>query len=159
MKNRAYSLAEALIALLIMGLVAAIGIPQISIMAQKHQSKAIVAKMTYSIEAGVKEMLNDYNYETSSGSNIDKILLTGDNWENRLKSALSIQSNKLGKIPGEIKIETKQIPNDAAKYEFDTQVLKITIDTNGFDKKPNAKDVDVYEYVLTNGGIVKESNN
>ena len=83
MKKHGFTLAETLITLAILGVVAAIGIPQIVTMAQKHQSEAIRSKVVYQMELGVQKLISDTNNTQGNFSYVDKLMLI-NNWQSKL---------------------------------------------------------------------------
>lgn len=89
MKYRGFTLAEALITLAILGVIAAISIPQVVTMAQKHQSETMISKIVYQTELGVQKMISDYNLEKGGMSYVDKILPV-DKWQEKLPKVIRL---------------------------------------------------------------------
>ena len=142
MKKSGFTLSETLITLAILGIVAAIGIPQVVTMAQQHKSKAIVSKFVYSAELYAQKIIADYNANSGNFSYVDKLLLV-NNWDEKLKNYTDNDE-----LEGEITL-TKT--NSSDKYNSNADIMKITLDING-NKKPNKEGVDIFTYTMKNNG-------
>ena len=92
MKIKGFTLAEVIITLAIVGVIAAISIPQISIMTERHKSSAIVSKIVNTFEVGCKNMFDNYNMSNDSSSNVDKILLVGNDWNKLLAKEVGLKA-------------------------------------------------------------------
>ena len=91
MKKSGFTLSETLITLAILGVIAAIGIPQVVTMAQQHKNEAIRSKVVYQMELGVQKLISDTNRTSGNFSAIDKLMLI-DNWPSKLLRHIDVSS-------------------------------------------------------------------
>ena len=149
MKKKGFTLAEALVALGVIGVVAAILIPQLALGVQKKQAGAILAKAYTQIEQGMQNYVQAYNDTSADGSFVEKwteipnkdikVLMTYSGVKPVDISGTG-EAYRFNKLPVEFILTGSNVPYD------------IEIDINGIKKKPNISSVDRFKFVLTNEG-------
>ena len=161
-----FTLAEVLVTLSIVGIVAALTLPQVSGNAERKRSGAALGKIYQNIEAKAKEYL--YNYNTDHGTFYDKITLTdaGNGWQDNLLGhdglymfliPNSDDTYKMNKTPGEFQLAFQNVAG-ANRFATTTRILNITVDLNGFDKGPNIDGRDRFAFFMSNDGKLHADN-
>ena len=159
MKKLGFTLAEILIALAIVGVVAAISLPTLSLNTKKQAHEASLKVATSDLENAFASLI------VSEGLDV---LSETDAWQEDDYGFIDIlgkyikisKTSTLDSIEfGTTAFETK----NGFLYSFyregtpdsDGNVAKIYIDVNG-DKKPNKKDVDQFEFKLSDTGFLEK---
>lgn len=181
MKKKGFTLAEALVALAVVGVVAAITIPQIAIGVQKKQAGAMLAKAYAQIEQGMQNYVQAYNDTSADGSFVEKwinipsrdvkTLMTYSgakhveemsDYVSIKKVANSIYSSgikgdkfRFNKLPVEFITKIKGVVIKMGGEIISENDYSVTVDINGFDKKPNAYGSDVFEFTLNRKGYIE----
>ncbi|GEM_PF-5727105 len=158
MKNSkfGFTLAETLITLSIIGIIAALLIPQLAVNANRRMLGVNLGKSVYLTELACQKTISDYN-DGSSFSFLNKILLI-PNWQSlmivnmNVTSANSIYS--FVNLDSEFKM-TASNPANAQKLLPGTTAATIEIDPNGYAKRP----ADVYTFNLNNSCKMIPANN
>jgi len=146
MKKKAFTLAEVLITIGLIGIVAALTMPTLMKMNQEAGIGPMLAKAQYSVEEAVGRMqlddidtsLSDINVADLMGK-LENYLLISDG---RLKDGIYIEFSTFdGTVP--------TIPSAAGGV-----YAKVKVDTNGTDVDPNAEGVDQFYFVLSKSGMM-----
>ena len=172
MKKKGFTLAEALVALAVVGVVAAMTVPQIAIGVQKKQAGAMLAKAYAQIEQGMQNYVQAYNDTSADGSFVEKWT---DIPNKDIKVLMTYSGAKFVKElnSGDFMIKTRpgsggSIGSGGDLYRFNklpvefevSQFLwsyNIMVDVNGIENKPNTYGVDVFRFKLDpNGGFEPE---
>ncbi len=149
MKKKGFTLAEALVALGIIGVVAAILMPQLALGVQKKQAGALLAKAYAQIEQGMQNYVQAYNDTSADGSFVEKwidipskdikVLMTYSGVKSVDISGVG-EAYRFNKLPVEFTLTGSDVPYD------------VEIDVNGIEKKPNIPSVDRFKFILTEEG-------
>lgn len=149
MKKKGFTLAEALVALAVVGVVAAMTVPQIALGVQKKQAGAMLAKAYAQIQQGMQNYVQGYNDTSADGSFVEKwtdipnkdikVLMTYAGVKSVDISGVD-EAYRFNKLPVEFILTGNNVPYD------------IEIDINGIEKKPNISSVDRFKFTLTEEG-------
>lgn len=160
--KKAFTLTELLITLAIIGVVAAITIPQLFGSMQKKVAKTSLSRAVEQIELGCQNMIQAENDKITDGSYIDMVSAISDFSSEKLAtfigaSEVTYEDNskayKFQKFQADVKFS-----NNAGAANTDNPdaiIMDLTIDANGTDKKPNQDNYDIFEYELTNNCKMK----
>ena len=163
--KKGFTLAEVLVTLGIVSIVAALTIPQIAGNTEKRKNAAMFGKIYQTIEAKAKQYLFRCSADGVLYSNIAD---TDANWQERLLSlntglGMTLipganDSYTMDKMTGEFQLS---FPNIAIAniHHARTRIMNITIDTNGFNRRPNQNGIDRFELFMTNDGKLHTDDN
>lgn len=169
-----FTLMEVLLALAIVGVIAALTIPQIVQTTQKDQAGAVLGKVVEQFELGCQNMIQDYNSSDDAGTSKADTLMAMDGdfvfsiaalapyigaTENRralpnrpgmVVQPRQFQQYKFTKLPAEMNLLPLN-PLDAIDAD-DVVYDTVIIDVNGTDKAPNRDGKDLFTFELRNNG-------
>ena len=156
MKKHGFTLAEVLLSLAIVGILAAITIPQIAIGVEKRKAGAIVGRATEQISLGCQNYIQAYNDKqilggyTLSLNDIDEF----DQFNlEEMKTYMDLTDPFLSESDKEKDTKDWQIFSKSPAYiklsESNDKNFDVYIDANGFSGK-NTVNFDQYQYKLTN---------
>lgn len=171
--KKGFSLTEVLVTLTVVGVVAALVIPQIVRSTQKDKAGMILGKAFEQVELGCQNMMLDYNNRDDAGAAmVDTLSAMDGDFEFTMESlaryigaentlvmpnipggnAVLPQSStyRFKKFPAEMIIRpiAPNTPDDREGIVYDSFV----IDVNGLNNRPNNPGVDQFHFQLRNDG-------
>ena len=154
--KKAFTLTELLITLAIIGIVAAITIPQLTGSMQKKLAKTSLSRAVEQIELGCQNMIQAENDKITDGSYIDMVSAIPDFSSSNLATFIGASTTiyednsiayKFQKFQADVRFTNENVANTENPDDI---IMNVIIDANGSNKKPNRTDYDVFEYELTN---------
>ncbi len=162
-----FTLSELLVTLAIIGVVAAITIPQLMTGLQKKQAGPQLSRIVNQVEIGCQNLIQYENSKITDGSYINNLSAVPNLSVKKLApfigAAETDETVSTGDIrnysalinPAFIPAAYADAPSSGLASGIDTEegnavVLRMLIDVNGSDKKPNAYGKDIFEFGLTN---------
>ena len=146
MKKLGFTLAEVLIALAIIGVVAAITLPTLSTSTKKETNAAKVQVAVSDLENAFTTML-----AKEVVTDLDEAAIADGNLIDTLSNYIKISDTS---TTDEIKFVMKngiEVKPEADTFEHD---MLFTIDVNGFNQKPNTENIDQFAYYLKRTGML-----
>lgn len=164
-----FTLVEALTALIIFGVVAALTIPQLSYTVQKNKIGVVLGKVVEQIELGCQNFIQQYNEEHSGASLAFSLTAANFKFDEFMRhvglTSVKTQPEAGGTAPVELAGSEKykfeglpaevDFPNkfkSTAAYDDNLFDSPLTIDINGFETPPNKHGVDQFVFDLRNSG-------
>lgn len=150
--KKGFTLVEVILVISIVGIITVITIPMLARL--KNQDGAILGRAIEQIELGCQNIIQEYNSDVEGASYAQTLLAADFQGESTLASAVraeEVDTNtySFSNVVGWYKIENF---DDKASDELDSEIADITIDTNGFEKKPNTNGTDQFNFKLLNSG-------
>lgn len=145
MRRNAFTLAEVLISLLIIGVIAALTLPSISRLNQEASIGPRLAKLQSALEEATSRVMLD---------DPSKPLKEVDKFEDKLTEHLVME--KVGKgwrLKDGMQIEFKDSDGFVQKAAG-TGFKDVFVDLNGEDAKPNVDGVDKFKFTLSTNGLM-----
>ncbi len=163
-KSKAFTLAEVLVTLTIIGVVAALTVPLLTANHKKSEYSAKLRKTYSAIQAAVDSAESDFDLSSENWSTDPSGGYTGsakDFFDTYLAPYLKVsylkQESKYGST------YYYYVFDDGTQFNVSinstTESLYIDIDLNGFDKSPNQLGRDLYEFTLASKYAMGVTNN
>ena len=145
MRKYAFTLAEVLISLLIIGVIAALTLPSISRLNQEASIGPRLAKLQSAMEEATSRVMLD---------DPSKPLKDVDKFEERLTEHLAMEKASKGwRLKDGMQIEFKD-PDGFVQKAAGTGFKDVFVDLNGEDGKPNVDGVDKFKFTLSTNGLM-----
>lgn len=157
MKKTGFTLAEVLITLSIIGVVAAMTLPTLTANVQKTQIGPALAKAVNTLENANRMAMQQY--ESRNIDTVAKSIKTNGTYIDLLETQVSgavdstNSSRYISKDGISFLLNTTAVTG-TANNKYAGSAYTITIDTNGPNKKPNADGEDLYDVLVDKGGAV-----
>ena len=145
MKKLGFTLAEVLIALAIVGVVAAITLPTLTSSTKKETNAAKVQVAVSDLENAFTTMLAQ-----EAAVDLDEATIADGNLIDTLSNYIKISPNSDNTIF--VMKNGIEVKPEADTFEHD---MLFTIDVNGFDKVPNTENIDQFAYYLKRTGMLE----
>ncbi len=166
-RKKAFTLSELLLTLAIIGVVAAITIPQLVIGMQKKQAGSQLGRVVSQVELGCQNLIQYENSKITDGSYINNLSDVPDLSIKKLAPFIGAQDTdetvqtsnikKYSSVPGTFLMQAAYADpasgdtiNITPTEDPNEVVLRMLIDVNGSNNKPNAYGKDIFEFGLTN---------
>lgn len=165
--KKGYTLAEVLITLALVSIVAALTVPQIAGNTERRKNAAMFGKIYQTIEARAKQFLLKYNAE--HGTVVSNIIPTSEldhnwNWQQELLGReygldmIPIPGDNdtytMNNVIGEFRLAFPAVVG-ANSFAATTRIMNITVDVNGFNRNPNQNGIDQFVLFMTNEGKLR----
>ncbi len=167
--KKGFTLTEVLLAMAVVGVISAMVLPQLVKSTNKDKTGTLLGKAVEQIELGCQNMIQAYNSSEEAGMSMADTLLDLEdtNYRFRLErmatyvgatrvndsgsdAILQRHIYRFNKFPVEYSmLNTWVIPMNPNR---ETNIRNITIDTNGFDNRPNRGGIDQFRFMLRNDG-------
>ncbi len=168
-KRKGFTLSELLVTLGIIGVISAITIPQLSMGMQKRQAGPQLSRVVSQVELGCQNLIQYENSKATDGSYINNLSSVPDLSVTKLapfigaqKTSETVQTSNIkqyGSVPGALLMQSAYAADTTTGSDAITVtstedpnvvVLRMLIDVNGSNNKPNAYGKDIFEFGLTN---------
>ena len=158
--KKGFTLSELLVTLTIIGVVAAVSIPQLVLGFQKKQTGSQLSRVVSQIELGCQNLIQYENSKITDGSYINTLSAVPNLSVEKLApfigaadtdetvSTSSIKSNAF--LTGPLFMQSVSAEEITPTEDSNKVVLQFLIDVNGSKTKPNAYGRDIFEFSLTN---------